>query len=79
MTDRQIDRELLTASARVLLWIHDNEPVEWSKARREFGSNIYPQAYKLALLGFLDISENKILKLTNKGREIASCLKKCVR
>ena len=80
MTDREIDREILTPTARLLLWLYSQGgEVELRVARKEHGSKIYPQMYRLALLGLLEITDNRIIKITEKGRKLASCLTSCIK
>ena len=81
MTDREIDREILTPTARLLLWLYDQGGmVEFKVARKQHGSKIYPQLYRLALLGLVTIdNNNRIINITENGKRIASCIKQCIR
>ena len=47
-----------------------------SELRKKFGTKVYSNIYKLALLELITI-ENDIIKLTEKGEKISKCLYNC--
>jgi len=79
--------ELLTPSANLLLDIYKRQKslgagyVDWSQLHKDYGSKLYQQAYRLALLGYIVIEgegRGKTVKLTEKGERISECLLSCV-
>ncbi len=82
--NKQLLEELLTGPAQFLVWLYERQrdrgqtEVTLGLARRELGSKVYTHAYKLALLGLVEITGNKAVILTDQGRKIAECLLKCL-
>lgn len=74
---------LLTGPGQFLLWLYKRQiergetETSLGEARKALGSKVYNHAYKLALHGLLVIINDKYIKISEKGKEIASCLHKC--
>ncbi len=88
MEDRQReDREtidlLLTGPGKFLLWLYERQrdrgqtEISLGEARRVLGSKVYTHAYKLALIGLIEIINNNKIKLTDSGKGLASCFLHC--
>ncbi len=82
MTDRDIDRDMLTPAFRFLLDLariqtHVNVPFLIGELRRQYGTKVYNYIYKLAMYRLVYFSNGQVY-ITEKGLKLANCIKKCI-
>ena len=82
MTDRDIDRDMLTPAFRFLLDLarmqqYVNVPFFISTLRKQYGTKIYNYIYKLAMYQLIHFSNGEVY-VTEKGLKLANCIKKCI-
>jgi hypothetical protein len=74
-----LERELLTSVGRLLLALgRAGGRITFTEARRAVGSQIYYALRQAGALGLIvEEGGGRVIKLSDKGREVAECLVRC--